>query len=202
MIFHNRLLCLTKFYSFGLVAVESGYVSVVQLKTLVSVALRYTKTKRRVRGQRKLVGHLNAESYGKNRYTYPVFLSKYGKFRSLLSKRFGIRSVVKSKMLGKLRGSRHLKRLRIKLGVWPRFPLTCKSLGVRMGKGKGAISFWHCPVRVGKVVLQIRGDVDAEKALFALFQLQRRLPFKTRVVCKDLTAYRFYCYNYRPLYML
>lgn len=81
-----------------------------------------------------------------------------------------------------IKTSRRKKRKnRIKLFVNIDRPMTSKSLGVRMGKGKGAIDYWGCPVRKGQLIFQIKKKVRASPALRGLEQSSIRFPFATFV---------------------
>jgi len=52
--------------------------------------------------------------------------------------------------------SRRKKRSRIKAFYNIDKPISGKSVGVRMGKGKGAIRFWGCPIRKGQLLFTIK----------------------------------------------
>ncbi|MDR1494838.1 MAG: 50S ribosomal protein L16 [Rickettsiales bacterium] len=65
--------------------------------------------------------------------------------------------------------------------IFPHSPVTSKSLGVRMGGGKGAIDYWMCQVRPGLVLFELDG-VSGDVAVEALAKASTKLPFKTRVV--------------------
>ena len=41
--------------------------------------------------------------------------------------------------------------------VFPDKPITEKALGVRMGKGKGSVEYWVCPIQPGKVLFELGG---------------------------------------------
>ncbi|KAF5833411.1 ribosomal protein L10e/L16 [Dunaliella salina] len=54
-------------------------------------------------------------------------------------------------------------------------PVTKKPLGVRMGKGKGAIEYYACAVRPGQVVFEM-DRVPRKVALSALDAVQPKFP--------------------------
>jgi len=59
--------------------------------------------------------------------------------------------------------------------------VTRKSIASRMGKGKGAHSFWMCPIRSGQVIYELSGVSEALSTK-ALRRASNKLPFKTRVI--------------------
>lgn len=79
-----------------------------------------------------------------------------------------------------IKTSRRKKRKnRIKLFVNIDRPMTSKSLGVRMGKGKGSLDYWGCPIRKGQLILQVKKKVRSRPALLGLHQSSIRFPFST-----------------------
>lgn len=54
-------------------------------------------------------------------------------------------------------------------------PVTRKPLGIRMGKGKGYIEFYACPVRPGQIICEM-DRVPRKVALSALEALQPKFP--------------------------
>ena len=69
----------------------------------------------------------------------------------------------------------------IKLRTFTYQSITKKSIGSRMGKGKGGHSVWVCPVRVGHVVCELAG-VNKYRSLKALLGAGSKLPMKVKVV--------------------
>ena len=57
---------------------------------------------------------------------------------------------------------------------------TKKSVGIRMGKGKGNHAMWICPVKQGQIICEIYG-VPEVKAVFALRNAGNKLPFKVKI---------------------
>lgn len=75
--------------------------------------------------------------------------------------------------------TRHIRRGgKIWIRVFPDKPITEKPLEVRMGKGKGAVEYWVCPVKPGKVLYEMEG-VSEELAREAFDLAARKLPVKT-----------------------
>lgn len=66
-----------------------------------------------------------------------------------------------------------------KLWVWifPAKPVTAKPNEVRMGKGKGAVSFWVAEVKPGKILYEMEGISEAS-ALKIFRTLSIKLPIK------------------------
>jgi large subunit ribosomal protein L16 len=78
--------------------------------------------------------------------------------------------------------TRHVKRGgKIWIRVFPDKPITQKPLEVRMGKGKGAVEYWVCQIKPGKVLYEMEG-VSEELAREAFELAARKLPVKTTFV--------------------
>lgn len=65
--------------------------------------------------------------------------------------------------------------------MFPSKPVTSKPLETRMGKGKGEVAKWVCPVRAGHVLYEI-GGVARDLAVEALNRTAHKMPVKTRFV--------------------
>jgi len=72
------------------------------------------------------------------------------------------------------------KKGKIFLRVFTRHSITKKSVGVRMGTGKGNHSSWICIVKKGQIICEIAGVSDIQ-AIFALRNAGYKLPFETKV---------------------
>ena len=78
--------------------------------------------------------------------------------------------------------TRHVKRQgKIWIRVFPDKPITEKPLEVRMGKGKGNVEYWVCPIQPGKVLYEIEG-VSEELAREAFALAAAKLPLATSLV--------------------
>jgi len=75
--------------------------------------------------------------------------------------------------------SRRKKRSRIKAFYNIDKPLSGKSVGVRMGKGKGGIRLWGTPIRKGQLLFTVKKRVRRRAALNGLKQVSMRLPILT-----------------------
>ena len=65
--------------------------------------------------------------------------------------------------------------------VFAHVPVTSRPLKVRMGKGKGGISFWACSVKRGQILYEVSG-VNNQNSIDALLIGGSKLPFKTKVI--------------------
>jgi large subunit ribosomal protein L16 len=64
--------------------------------------------------------------------------------------------------------------------VFTRHSVTKKSVGVRMGTGKGNHSTWICPIKRGQVICEISGVSDI-LSVFALRNAGYKLPFNVKI---------------------
>jgi large subunit ribosomal protein L16 len=77
--------------------------------------------------------------------------------------------------------SRKIKRKgKMWIKIFPDLPITSKPTGVRMGKGKGQVSYWGARVRGGTVLFEICG-VNLLTANEALKTGGAKLPIKTKI---------------------
>lgn len=70
--------------------------------------------------------------------------------------------------------------------IFPDKPLTKKPAETRMGGGKGAPELWVAPIHPGRILYELAG-VEESLALNALRLAANKLPFATKVICKDKT---------------
>ena len=68
--------------------------------------------------------------------------------------------------------------------IFPDIPVTRKPAEVRMGKGKGNLSFWTCKIRPGQILYEMDG-IPLHVAKKAAKIADSKLPFKTQFVVKD-----------------
>ena len=82
--------------------------------------------------------------------------------------------------------ARHVKRQgKIWIRVFPDKPITEKPLEVRMGKGKGNVEYWVCPIQPGKVLYEMDGVPEAlAREAFAL--AAAKLSVQTTFVIKTV----------------
>jgi len=76
--------------------------------------------------------------------------------------------------------TRYMKREgKVWIRVFPDKPITSKPLEVRMGKGKGALDHYVCPIKPGKIMFELDG-VPIEVAQEALRLAAQKLPVLTK----------------------
>ena len=81
--------------------------------------------------------------------------------------------------------TRYMKRGgKVFINIFPHMPLTKKSIGTRMGKGKGAVEAWVAVVKEGKILFEVSG-VDEATAREALRLASHKLPITTKFVTKE-----------------
>lgn len=71
------------------------------------------------------------------------------------------------------------KKFKIKLRfcIFPDLPVTKKSSGVRMGKGKGNIDFWCFLVKRGRIIFEINKTIVPRSIIFKAFSIvTKKLP--------------------------
>ena len=78
--------------------------------------------------------------------------------------------------------TRNVKRRgKLWIRMFPSVPVTAKPVEVRMGKGKGAVDHWVCPVKAGKILYEI-GGLPKVIAYNALKSGSNKLSLSTRIV--------------------
>lgn len=75
------------------------------------------------------------------------------------------------------------RRGKLWIRTFPDMPVTGKSVGVRMGKGKGTVKYWVSYVRAGQLLFEIDG-VQETLADQALSKATYKFGIKTKVVMK------------------
>jgi large subunit ribosomal protein L16 len=79
---------------------------------------------------------------------------------------------------------RKMKRLGyLWIRVFPDTPITAKPTENRMGKGKGAVSFWVAKVKKGQILYEISG-ISLENAKKVLKAGSNKLPVQTKFISK------------------
>ncbi|MDR2527092.1 MAG: 50S ribosomal protein L16 [Rickettsiales bacterium] len=78
--------------------------------------------------------------------------------------------------------SKNLSRFgKVFVRVFPHIPVSAKPAEVRMGSGKGGVSYWMCRVKPGLVLFEIDG-VDEKIAINALQKASAKLPLITKII--------------------
>ncbi len=81
--------------------------------------------------------------------------------------------------------TRYVKRDgKIWIRIFPDKPISNKPAETRMGKGKGSVDHWVCPVKPGRILFEIEGvSPDIAKRAFKLAQY--KLPIKTTIISRE-----------------
>jgi large subunit ribosomal protein L16 len=80
--------------------------------------------------------------------------------------------------------NRDLKRRgKVWINIFPSIPVTSTPTENRMGKGKGSVSYWCAPIKIGTVLFEISG-VSLLKAKQALLKGANKLPIKTKIIIR------------------
>ena len=56
---------------------------------------------------------------------------------------------------------------------------------MRMGKGKGSVQYWVCPVFPGQILFEISGGISEELAKEILNKASQKLPIATKLAIVD-----------------
>ena len=81
--------------------------------------------------------------------------------------------------------TRYIKRGgKVWIKIFPDKPVTSKPIGTRMGKGKGAVTYWVAVVKPGRVMFEIAG-VSEDVAKEALRLAANKLSVKCKFVKKE-----------------
>ena len=81
--------------------------------------------------------------------------------------------------------TRYIKRGgKVWIKLFPDKPITNKGIGTRMGKGKGAVTYWVAVAKPGRVMFELAG-VPEETAREALRLAANKLSVKTKFVKKE-----------------
>lgn len=70
---------------------------------------------------------------------------------------------------------------KIWIRIFPQIPVSAKPSEVRMGKGKGNIKYWVCPIKKGQILYEISG-VSKLVAMKVLKTAGNKLPVKSRII--------------------
>ncbi len=70
---------------------------------------------------------------------------------------------------------------RLWIRIFPQKPITKKGTEVPMGGGKGAVEYYICPIRPGRIIFEIEG-ISEEMAKEALSRASDKLSVKTKFI--------------------
>ena len=71
--------------------------------------------------------------------------------------------------------------------VFPDKPVSSRPAETRMGKGKGEVTAWVCPVKPGRVLFEV-GSVSEDMARQALCRVAHKMPMRVRFLQRRHTA--------------
>ena len=74
---------------------------------------------------------------------------------------------------------------KIWIRIFPDFPITGKPSEVRMGKGKGNVSYWVSNVKPGRILYEIAG-ANPQILINALSYASSKLPITTKIISRQL----------------
>lgn len=78
---------------------------------------------------------------------------------------------------------RHIRKIgKMWIRVFADKPISQKPTKTRMGKGKGSVQFWVCPVSPGRILFEIRGSISENVAKMILKKASQKLPVLTKFV--------------------
>lgn len=105
---------------------------------------------------------------------------------------FGLKSLeynfINSRQIeaARIAASRYIKREgKLWINIFPDKPLTKKPQEVRMGKGKGLVESWVSPVKPGRILFELSGDISLDVAKEALRLASQKLPVKTKFIISN-----------------
>ncbi len=78
--------------------------------------------------------------------------------------------------------------------IFPTLPLTRKSVGLRMGKGKGKRQTWQVTLRPGTALFETR-NLRFGRAVHFFLQLQARLPVPIKIISKPAAPVLVYHFS-------
>ena len=70
-------------------------------------------------------------------------------------------------------------------------PVTRKSLGHRMGGGKGAIDHYVTPIKYGRLIVEVGGKVELGEIQHILTEVAKKMPFPAKVRLQILYIWHF-----------
>lgn len=103
---------------------------------------------------------------------------------------FGLKALKSGRVTAKqIEAARRMvsKHIRKKEKLWirnlPDIPVTAKPNEIRMGKGKGAVSYWVSRIKAGQIMFEL-SRMNVQKAITVLKSASKKLPIPTTFVLK------------------
>ncbi len=114
-------------------------------------------------------------------YCYP----KRGFFglKSLTSRRIKSAHIEAVRRFVQRRIKKRIKE-KLQICIFPDLPVTQKSSGVRMGKGKGSIEFWVTPIFSGRILFELGKKILQHDASSILRRASKKLPVKSKFIIR------------------
>lgn len=126
---------------------------------------------KRTKYRKQMKGRYNGLSYRGNKISFGSFGLKAVTAGRLTSRQIEAARIAMT---------RYMKREgKVWIRVFPDKPITSKPLEVRMGKGKGGLDHYVCPIKPGKIMFELDG-VPLEVAQEALRLAAQKLPVLTK----------------------
>ena len=126
---------------------------------------------KRTKYRKQMKGRYNGLSYRGNKISFGSFGLKAVTAGRLTSRQIEAARIAMT---------RYMKREgKVWIRVFPDKPITSKPLEVRMGKGKGGLDHYVCPIKPGKIMFELDG-VPIEVAQEALRLAAQKLPVLTK----------------------
>ena len=130
---------------------------------------------KRTKYRKQIKGRYNGLSYRGNKISFGSFGLKAVTAGRLTSRQIEAARIAMT---------RYMKREgKVWIRVFPDKPITSKPLEVRMGKGKGGLDHYVCPIKPGKIMFELDG-VPLEVAKEALRLAAQKLPVLTKFVIR------------------
>lgn len=87
---------------------------------------------------------------------------------------------------------RHLRNIgKIWIRVFPDKPISQKPTKTRMGKGKGSVQFWVCPVAPGRILFEVKASISPNVAKDILKKASQKLPILSKFVTYNSSSYLY-----------
>jgi large subunit ribosomal protein L16 len=67
------------------------------------------------------------------------------------------------------------------INIFPNVPVSAKPAEIRMGKGKGGLSYWACKIKPGKILYEL-SNISPELAKSAFISAAAKLPILTKII--------------------
>jgi len=77
---------------------------------------------------------------------------------------------------------------KIWIRVFPFKPVSAKPTKTRMGKGKGSVQLWVCPIQPGQIIIELSGNFSSDTAKDILQMASQKLPVLTKFVSHESTS--------------